>query len=103
MSNNNNESRQEKSLKMVNVFSKHQSVFGLPSHVFGMGAGISIVVFFLLSKIMAIIFVIVFFSVMFSIHEEDPKGFDVWRRVLFQGGSGWSASKVKSVKLIILK
>lgn len=102
MNSDKNKENQSKALKIVNVFSRNQLIFGLPSNVFGMGAAITPIIFFLLSKTMAILFAIIFFRVMFAIHEEDPKGFEVWRSLLYRQTKGWSAGAMGTSKIIVL-
>ena len=98
-----NQNSTKKALAVVTVFSKSDTVLGLPTNAAGLGMTITVILFFFLSKIMAVIFGLVFFRVMFAIHEDDPKGFEVWRSVLYRRTSGWCCSKVRSTRLIILK
>lgn len=65
-------------LDVVRVFTKGQTIFGLPSNVFIMGIGISLIIIFFLQKILGIIFLIAYFKTMYSIHEDDPKALEIW-------------------------
>lgn len=100
--NDNRKKAQEQALKVITVFSGQQTLFGLPSNVTGLGIAVTLILFFILSKVVAIIFAVFYFAVMFRIHENDPKGFEVWRSVIVRRTSGWSGGEVKPTTLIVL-
>jgi type IV secretory pathway VirB3-like protein len=97
----------DKNFKTLKVFITTDNLFGLPIKVFVTGLVLTITITFMLHWIPGILFGSVFFYGMYSIHEKDEKGFEVWRKALvrsYHNKTGqWDTALSKSTRLIIFK
>lgn len=86
-------------LQISRLFTQVDMIWGIPRTLFVFGCLIGLVTFLELSKVLGLLFFILYFKLMFSIHEHDPQGFKVWRQTLFQKRSGWKAGHVETLHI----
>jgi type IV secretory pathway VirB3-like protein len=95
-----------KALSTYRVFTSGDTILGMPSQIFVMGAGISLVIATMLFWVAGILFAMLYFYGMYTIHKDDPKAFYVWKnayvRQLRNKTSTWKTSHQRSTRLDIL-
>lgn len=71
------------SLRNVSVMNDEGLMYGLPSKLFIGGAGLSILLTFMLPWYIGVVFGVVYFSSMYSIHKDDPQALQGWIDAIF--------------------
>jgi hypothetical protein len=71
------EDRNEK-LKDVAVLNDEDLTLGLPTRLLYAGAGLSVILAFLLPIVIGVLFGFVYFSSMYAIHKDDPRALQLW-------------------------
>jgi len=111
MSKQNNESiylkeLKEKSLATLSLFAKNEMILGVPAKVFMMAIGYMAILVLFVDWVAGLVFGLVFYYGMLRVHQNDPKGFDIWRhvllRVLRNKSSCWTAGKYRSTRLVLI-
>ena len=92
----------ESALTTKRVFTHDTTLFGLPTSVFILGVALMFTTFFLLEKVLGVVLGILYFKMMYAIHEEDPKALQVWIHALKHRKTGWCASKINRTEVIRL-
>ena len=92
----------ESALSTKRVFTHDTTLFGLPTSVFILGIALMFTTFFLLEKVLGIILGILYFKMMYTIHEDDPKALQVWIHALKHRKMGWDASRINRTQIIYL-
>lgn len=104
--NNSGSDLKEKALATLSVFSRNDTIFGLPTKVIALGVGNTTTIGFFLYWPAGIAFGALFFYGMYQIHQKDPKAFDIWchviRRLFNNTSSRWCAGKGKSTRLVFI-
>lgn len=92
----------ESVLTTKRVFTHDTTLFGLPTSVFILGMALALTTFFLLEKVLGVVLGILYFKIMYIIHEDDPKALQVWIHALKHRKTGWCASKINRTEVIRL-
>jgi len=98
----NNTDEFEQGLKEVQVLSQDQQTFGLPTPIFGGGLALSVAFMFILPWYIGLLFGVVYFFVMYTIHQTDNRAIAAWRRALTKQGNSWSAGAAKRKRFLII-
>ena len=92
----------ESALTTKRVFTHDTILFGLPTPVFILGVALMFTTFFLLEKVLGVVLGILYFKMMYTIHEDDPKALQVWIHALKHRKTGWCANKINRTQIIYL-
>lgn len=92
----------EQGLREVQVLSQDQLVFGLPNQIFGGGLALTVTFMFILPWYIGLLFGVVYFFSMYTIHESDSRAIVAWRRALTKRSNYWSAGEVKRKKFLVI-
>ena len=84
------------------VFTHDTTLFGLPTLVFVLGIALMFTTFFLLEKVLGVVLGMLYFKLMYAIHEDDPKALQVWIHALKHRKTGWCASKTSRTHIVNL-
>ena len=99
-------SAKDTALTNVRAFMENESFLGLPLKAFTLGFVLSLSFGYLLYWSVGILFGLIYFYGMLSIHKDDKQGFSVWRdafiRSIRNKNGQWDTALTKSTKLIIL-
>ncbi len=92
----------EQGLREVQVLSQDQLTSGLPTKIFGGGLALSVAFMFILPWYIGVLFGVVYFFAMYSIHENDSRAIVAWRRALTKRSNYWSAGQVKRKRFNVI-
>jgi hypothetical protein len=92
----------EQGLREVQVLSHEQLILGLPSKIFGGGLALSVAFMFILPWYIGVIFGVIYFFAMYTIHEKDSRAIIAWRRALTKRSNYWSAGQIKRKRFIVI-
>lgn len=91
-----------KGLTEVSVLSNQETTYGLPSTIFVAGFILTVGFMVILPWYIGVLFGVVYFYVMYSIHETDLRAIDAWVRALRRQHNHWSAGKTRREKIIVI-
>lgn len=86
----------------VKVFTLQGEIMGLPSKLFIMGLGLTLMFGFVVRWWSAPLVAIAFFVPMYQIHKDDPLALEIWRRAMYRHCNYWQAGRRKALKLVKL-
>ncbi|WKB50504.1 hypothetical protein [Eleftheria terrae] len=91
-------------LQDAKVLNDEDLTAGLPSKFFWGGIVASVAVAFLFKSVpwIGLLFAFVYFSAMYGIHKDDPKGADGWTSAL-QRPSHWSGASARRRRVVYLE
>lgn len=92
-------------LQDVTVMNDEELKYGLPSHYFFGGVAMTVAFGFVMKKVWWLIsptFALIYFTAMYAIHKDDPRGAQGWVRAM-RRGSFWSAGQTKSRRVHFLQ
>ena len=99
------ETSPDDALQDVTVINDEDLAFGLPRTLFWGGVALTLGFAFVFKSIFYItspLFALVYFTAMYAIHKDDPRGGQGWARAL-RRGSTWSGGSYKSRRVRYLQ
>lgn len=92
------------SVKVRKIFSETNTLFGLPTGIFLFGI-LVVVGSYVIFKMLLLPPVIAFlyYMPMYKIHQDDIRGFHVWKSVIFDSAVHWESSTRKDIEVIFIE
>ena len=90
-------------LNHVSVLNDEDLIGGMPTRIFWTGVAATIVFIYLIPWYLGVMFAVVFFTTMFTIHKDDPKALEAWIKVVFSARfDRWSGGSHKARKIYFI-